>query len=64
VLCADRLPETVAAHTLTHERGLFTRSVLFPRNIGFHVVHHLYPQAALETLPGLHEWYITRPDAG
>jgi fatty acid desaturase len=32
--------------------------LLFPRNIGYHVVHHLYPQAALETLPQLHAWYL------
>lgn len=58
VLCADRRPETVAAITVTHSRSLLARILLFPRNIGYHVVHHLYPQAALETLPELHAWYL------
>jgi fatty acid desaturase len=58
VLCADRRPETVAATTVTHSAGLLARMLLFPRNIGYHVVHHLYPQAALETLPELHAWYL------
>lgn len=64
VLCADRRPETVVTHTLTHAGGWVSRAVLFPRNIGFHVVHHLFPQAGLETLPDLHRWYITHWRAG
>lgn len=29
----------------------FTRSILFPRNIGYHVAHHLYPELRFEFLP-------------
>jgi fatty acid desaturase len=58
VLCVDRRTETIAMTTVTHAGGLLARMLLFPRNIGYHVVHHLYPQAALETLPVLHEWYL------
>jgi fatty acid desaturase len=59
VTCADRRPETVAATTVTHDRGMPGKLFLFPHNIGFHVVHHLYPQAALECLPALHRWHVT-----
>jgi fatty acid desaturase len=57
VPCADRRPETVAATTVTHDLGMPGKLFLFPHNIGFHVVHHLYPQAALECLPALHRWH-------
>lgn len=58
VACADRRPETIAATTVTHDWGALGRLFLFPRNIGFHVAHHLHPQAALECLPAL-ERYIS-----
>jgi len=57
VACADRRPETVAATTVTHDLGVVDKLFLFPRNIGFHMVHHLHPQAALECLPGLERCY-------
>jgi fatty acid desaturase len=61
VPCADRRPATVVATTVTHDWGALGKLVLFPRNIGFHVVHHLHPQAALECLPALDRWYRQQP---
>lgn len=58
VRCVDRRPATVIATTVTHDWGRLGRAFLFPRNIGFHVVHHLYPQAALQCLPALHRWHL------
>ena len=60
VACADARPETVAATTVTHAGRFWEPLLLFPRNIGFHLVHHLYPRAALECLPALHAWYVMR----
>ena len=57
VPCADRNAATVMATTVTHDWGAAGRLILFPRNIGYHLVHHLHPQAALECLPGLDRWY-------
>ena len=55
--CADRRPATVIATTVTHDGGPLGKLFLFPHNIGFHVVHHLYPSAALQSLPALHRWH-------
>jgi fatty acid desaturase len=54
VPCPDRRVESVLATTVTHDRGALGKLFLFPRNIGFHQAHHLYPTAALECLPALH----------
>jgi fatty acid desaturase len=56
VACADRRAETILATTVTHDRGAWRRLFLFPRNIGYHQAHHLYPTAALNCLPALHAW--------
>lgn len=63
VRCMDRRPATVIATTVTHDWGLAGKLFLFPRNIGFHVVHHLYPQAALECLPALQQWHAAQMSA-
>jgi len=60
VRCPDNHPDTIAATTVTHAGRLWARLLFFPRNIGFHLVHHLYPHAALESLPDLHAWYLAR----
>jgi fatty acid desaturase len=52
VRCLDRKPDTVLATTCTHSAA-WGRIFLFPRNIGFHQAHHLYPAVALECLPAL-----------
>lgn len=59
----DRRTETQFMITKDHGLGLFGKLVVAPRNIGFHIVHHLHPQVALENLPALRAWYIQRyPD--
>lgn len=60
VACTDRRPETILATTCDHNLDALGRTFFGPRNIGFHVVHHLHPQVALEHLPALREWYRER----
>jgi fatty acid desaturase len=54
---ADRSPAMIVATTHTHDWGWMGRLLLYPRNIGFHVAHHLHPTAAMDCLPALHAWY-------
>jgi len=59
----DRRTETQFIITRDHGLGLIGRLFLAPRNIGFHIVHHLHPQVSLDHLPALRAWYIQRyPD--
>ncbi|MCP3143972.1 fatty acid desaturase family protein [Pyxidicoccus xibeiensis] len=53
-----RTMEDVLAVTSDHGLGWRGRLGLAPRNVGYHVVHHLHPQVALEHLPRLREWYV------
>lgn len=55
--CADRTTGTLVATTRDHHTGLVGKLFMAPRNIGFHLVHHLHPQASLGSLPGLYAWY-------
>jgi fatty acid desaturase len=32
--------------------------LLYPRNIGYHEVHHLHPEASMRSLPEIHAWYL------
>lgn len=64
VRCTDRRPATVVATTVTHDWGALGKLFLFPHNIGFHVVHHLYPRAALQCLPALHRWHRRNAASG
>lgn len=50
----ERSPETVWRMTRTLTLGWIGKLVLYPRNIGFHQVHHAYPALALEHLPAVH----------
>ena len=50
---ADRRLETIVATTNDNYLGLLGRLALAPRNIGFHIVHHIHPQVSLEALPRL-----------
>jgi fatty acid desaturase len=60
---ADRRIETIIATTNDNHLGLAGTLGLAPRNIGYHVVHHIHPQARLEALPKLRAWYATtHPD--
>lgn len=60
---ADRKMETIIRTTVDHNLGGFGRLFFAPRNIGYHIVHHLHPQVALENLPALRSWYMAQyPD--
>ena len=54
---ADRRMETILAVTNDNHLGWLGALGLAPRNIGYHVVHHLHPQVALTALPRLRAWY-------
>jgi fatty acid desaturase len=59
----DRRPQTILRTTADNHLGWLGALALAPRNIGFHVVHHLHPQVGLHALPRLREWYRLRyPD--
>jgi len=53
----DRRIETILATTNDHQIGSALQWILAPRNIGYHVVHHIHPQVSLRQLPVLREWY-------
>lgn len=53
----DRSLEASEHSTRNHHLGLLARMLLTPHNVGYHRVHHLHPQAALESLPRLEEWH-------
>lgn len=55
----DRRVETIVATTNDHHLGSWLdRLVLAPRNIGYHVVHHIHPQVGLAHLPALRGWWL------
>jgi fatty acid desaturase len=54
----DRRIETIFATTNDNHLGVIGALGLAPRNIGFHVVHHIHPQVRLEALPRLRDWYL------
>jgi fatty acid desaturase len=62
-LVNDRRIETIVATTRDNHLGWLGRFLLAPRNVGYHVVHHIHPHVGLEHLPRLREWYgRTYPD--
>jgi len=60
VPAADRRLTTILDTTHDHHLGAWSRLFLAPRNIGFHIVHHIHPQVAQERLPALRRWYMER----
>lgn len=46
--------------TRNHDLGFAGELLLAPHNVGYHLVHHLHPQAGLEQLPALQQWYEER----
>lgn len=56
----ERTQEAVWAMTHTWHYGWAGKLILFPRNIGFHQVHHVYPALALEHLPAVHRFLLDR----
>jgi fatty acid desaturase len=57
VLVHDREPATVVGVTRDHTGGWANRLLLYPHNIGYHVMHHLHPAVAWHNLPALQAWY-------
>ena len=53
----DRSMKTIERSTLNRHLGLLGHVILAPHNVGYHLVHHLHPQAALENLPELDRWH-------
>lgn len=53
----DRKLGTILATTCDHHLHPAWRWLFAPRNIGYHVVHHLHPQVGLRSLPALRTWY-------
>ena len=53
----DRSVQSILRSTRNHHLGWLGRVLFAPHNVGYHVVHHLHPQAALENLPRLQNWY-------
>jgi len=60
VATSDRKLPTIVATTCDHHLRWWEQLFFAPRNIGFHVVHHLHPQVAQERLPALRDWYMQR----
>lgn len=60
--CSDRSTETTIRSTNDHHLGLAGHLFLAPRNVGYHRMHHLHPQVALENLPRLKEWYNSQQE--
>jgi fatty acid desaturase len=54
---SDRRLETIISTTSDHNLRGPGRFFLAPRNIGYHIVHHLHPQVAWYELPRLRRWY-------
>ena len=57
---SDRKLPTILRTTNDHHLRWLEQLFLAPRNIGFHVVHHIHPQVAQEHLPALRAWYMER----
>jgi fatty acid desaturase len=53
----NRSAESTIRLTRNHHLGWFGRLLVAPHNVGYHLVHHLYPQVALENLPKVQVWY-------
>ncbi len=54
----DRRIETILRITRDNHLGLLGGLFLTPRNIGYHIVHHIHPQVRLGALPKLRRWYV------
>lgn len=57
---ADRSVASILRSTRDHNLDPLGRLLFAPMNIGYHVAHHLHPQAAKEQLPALTRWYRER----
>jgi fatty acid desaturase len=53
----DRGIATIIRTTNDNHLGVLGALGLAPRNIGYHIVHHIHPQVRLGALPRLRDWY-------
>mgnify|MGYP000427184497 FL=1 len=53
----DRKIKTIIQTTEDHNLSGITQFFLAPRNIGYHIIHHIHPQVAWYALPKLRKWY-------
>lgn len=53
----DRSVASILRSTRDHNLNWLGRLLFAPMNIGYHVSHHLHPQAAKDQLPALTRWY-------
>lgn len=56
----DATPENVLNLTLDQAMHPILRFLFFPRNIGFHRIHHLHPKATFDQLPFIQQWYLNK----
>lgn len=54
----DRTINTIIQTTKDHNLSGISQFFLAPRNIGYHIVHHIHPQVAWYALPKLRKWYL------
>ncbi len=54
----DRRLETIFRTTNDHHLRWVDKLLLAPRNIGYHVAHHIHPQVCLTHLPEVRAWYL------
>jgi fatty acid desaturase len=54
---ADRSTRSVLSATRDTGHGLLAALFLAPHNLGYHVMHHLHPEAGFASLPALQAWY-------
>ena len=54
----DRTMLTIINTTNDHGLGWIGKIFTAPRNIGYHITHHLHPQVSLKNLPALRKWYL------
>lgn len=50
--------QNILRSTFDNHLGLIERMLISPRNVGFHVAHHMYPTAPLYALPLIAKTYI------
>jgi fatty acid desaturase len=55
---SDRKIQTIITTTRDNHLSGILKFFLAPKNIGYHIVHHLHPQVAWYKLPQLRKWYL------
>jgi len=53
----ERSRQAILRFTRNHHLGWTGKLLLAPHNVGYHLIHHLHPQASFENLCKIQEWY-------